>query len=71
VSHHKRLGLLERITGRDPVSFGLPEWLMPDQVDETYFHLLPRGTSEIAVEEAHELAVIFGENGELAAERLS
>jgi hypothetical protein len=44
---------------------------MPDQVDETYFHLLPRGTSEIAVEEAHELAVIFGENGELAAERLS
>ena len=49
VSHHERLGLLERITGRDPVSFGTPEWLMPDQVDETYFRLLPSGVSEITV----------------------
>jgi hypothetical protein len=71
VSHRERLGLVQRITGRDPVSFGAPEWLMPDQVDETYFRLLPSGASEITSEEAHELAVIFGENGELAAERLS
>jgi hypothetical protein len=29
-----------------------------------------RGTGEITAEEAHELAVIFGKDGELAAERL-
>jgi hypothetical protein len=38
VSHRERLGLVQRITGHEPV---------------------------------RELAVIFGENGELAAERLS
>jgi hypothetical protein len=70
VSHRERLGLVQRITGRDPVSFGTPEWLTPDQVDETYFRLLPSGASEITAEEQHELAVIFGEDGELAAERL-
>ena len=71
VSHHERLGLLERITGRDPVSFGASEWLTPDQVDETYFRLLPSGAGGITAEEQRELAVIFGENGELAAERIS
>ena len=71
VSHHERLGLLERITGRDPVSFGTPEWLMPDQVDETYFRLLPSGASEITPEEIAELTVVFGPGGEMAAERLS
>ncbi len=44
---------------------------MPDQVDETHFRLLPSGASEITAEEQCELAVIFGENGELAAERMS
>ena len=43
VSRHERMGLVQRITGRDPVSFGTPEWLMPDQVDETYVRLLPTG----------------------------
>jgi hypothetical protein len=71
VSHHGRLGLVLKITGRDPVSFGTPEWLIPDQVDETYLRLLPSGASEITAEEQRELAVIFGEGGELAAERLS
>jgi hypothetical protein len=71
VSHHERLGLVQRITGRDPVSFGTSEWLMPDQVDETYFRLLPTGSGEITIEEIAELASIFGENGELSAERLS
>jgi hypothetical protein len=42
-----------------------------DQVDETYFNRLPTGRSEITAEEAHELAVIFGKGGELAAEPLS
>ena len=71
VSRHERMGLVQRITERDPVGFGSPEWLMPDQIDETYFRLLPSGASEISVEEVQELAVIFGEGGELAAERLS
>jgi hypothetical protein len=71
VSHHERLGLIQRITGRDPVSFGSPEWLMPDQIDETYFRLLPSGVSEITAKEAQELAFVFGEGGELMAERLS
>jgi hypothetical protein len=31
----------------------------------------PSGEGEISAEEAHELAVIFGKDGELAAERLS
>jgi hypothetical protein len=71
VSHHERLGLVQRIIGRDPVSFGSPEWLMPDQIEETYFRLLPSGASEITAEDQRELAVIFGEGGELMAERLS
>jgi hypothetical protein len=71
VSRQERLGLVQRITGRAPVRFGTPEWLMPDQVDETYFRLLASGASEITAEEAHELAVIFGKGGELAAELLS
>jgi hypothetical protein len=37
------VSLVQRITVRDPVTFGLPEWLMLDQVDETYFQLLPSG----------------------------
>ena len=71
VSQHEQMGLVQRITGRDPVSFGTPEWLVPDQVDDTYFKLLPTSRSEITAEEARELAVIFGKDGELAAERLS
>ncbi len=70
VSRHERLGLLQRITGRDPPSFGTPIWLMPDQVDETYVHLLPTGVSDIAVQEIAELSAIFGKDGEMAAERL-
>jgi hypothetical protein len=70
VSHHERLGLIQRITGRDPVSFGSPEWPMPDQIYETYFRLLPSGVSEITAKEAQELAFVFGVDGELPAERL-
>ena len=69
VSPHERMGLVQRITGRDPVSFGTPEWLMPDQVDE--IRLLPTGRGEISIEEIAELTRIFGKDGEMAAERLS
>lgn len=50
VSHHERL-VVQRITGRDPVNFGTPEWLKPDQIDETYFRLLPAGIGEITAKE--------------------
>jgi hypothetical protein len=71
VSYHERLAAMQRIRRADVVGFGEVEWLTHEQVDETYFNLLPTGSSEITAEEAHELAVIFGKDGELAAERLS
>ena len=51
-----------------PAEFSAVEWLQPDQVDEAYFDLLPSKTSEMTIEE---IAELFGEDGELAAERLS
>jgi hypothetical protein len=70
-SHHERKVVMQRIRRVPTVAFDAPDWIDPQQVDETYFKILPTGRSEISVEEAHELAVIFGKNGELAAERLS
>ena len=46
-------------------------WLAPEQVDETYFNLLPAKASEITIEEIAELSAVFGEGGEMQAERLS
>lgn len=71
VSHHERLGLVQRLRRPDPIVLGMPEWLMPDQIDEAYVQLLPSGASEISAEEIAELAVIFGEGGEMAAQLLS
>jgi hypothetical protein len=71
VSHHERLAAMQRLRRADVGTFGEVEWLTPDQVDETYFKILPTGRCEITAEEAHELAVIFGKDGELAAEQLS
>jgi hypothetical protein len=71
VSHHERLAAMQRLRRADVGTFAEVEWLTQDQVDDTYFRLLPTGVTEITVEEAHELAVIFGKDGELAAERLS
>ncbi len=47
------------------------EWLEPDQVDEAYWRLLPSGVGEITIEEIAELSAVFGEGGEMQAERLS
>ena len=58
------------LAGRDPASFGTPEWLMPDQVDELYLRLLPTDATQISLEEIAELTRIFGKDGEMAAERL-
>jgi hypothetical protein len=71
VSRHERRAALHKIRRSVPVSFGAVEWLEPDQVDETYFKLLPAKASEITIEEIAELSSVFGEGGELQAERLS
>jgi hypothetical protein len=71
VSHHDRLAAMQWIGRADVVTFAPVTWLTPDQVDETYFKILPTGASEITAEEVRELAVIFGKDGELPAERLS
>jgi hypothetical protein len=71
VSRHQRVGLIQTIEERDPLLLGPPEWLTAEQIDEAYIELLPAKASEITAEEIAELAAIFGEDGEMAAERLS
>ena len=71
VSRHERVGLVQRIRRRDPLSLTSPEWLTAEQIDEKYSCLLPSRKSEITADEIAELASIFGEDGEMAAERLS
>jgi hypothetical protein len=70
VSRHERRAALQRIR-RVGVSFGAVEWFEPDQVDQTFFNLLPEKASEITFEEIAELSAVFGEGGEMQAERLS
>jgi hypothetical protein len=70
VSHHERRGVIQRIRRTIPVSFGAVEWLHPDQLDETYFKILP-AAGEITLDEIAELSAIFCKDGEMAAERLS
>jgi hypothetical protein len=71
VSHRERLGVMRRLRRTPGPVFMPPEWLRPEFLDETYFRLLPSGASEVTTEEAEMLAVIFGEDGELPARRLS
>jgi len=71
VSRSERLGLLQRIEARDPLRLGPPEWLQADQIDEAYLGLLPSRSGEITADETAELMLIFGEGGEMEAERLS
>ena len=68
--HEKRLAM-QKIVREVPVDFGPVVWLAPEQVDHTYFNLLPAKTSEITIEEIAELSAVFGEGGEMAAQRLS
>jgi hypothetical protein len=67
VSHHKRMAVIRRIHRTPALSFGPPEWLPADALDETYFRLLPSGQSTVTPEEAAMLATIFAEDGELPA----
>jgi hypothetical protein len=71
VSRHERVGLMQRIRRRDPLSLTSPEWLTADQIAETYSNLLPAKASEISIEEIAELSAVFGADGEMPAERSS
>ena len=62
---------MQRIRRRDPLSLTSPEWLTAEQIDETYSSLLPSRKGEITADEVAELTSIFGEDGEMAAEKLS
>jgi hypothetical protein len=71
VSRQQRLGVIRRI-GRTPaIAFAPAEWLAPDAIDEHYFRLLPVGQGAVTAEEAAMLANVFGEDGELPAQRLN
>ena len=70
VSRQERVGLVQRIRRREPLRLTSPEWLT-GEIDERYSSLLPSKKSEITADEIAELASIFGEDGEMAAERLS
>jgi hypothetical protein len=63
------VGLVQRIRRRDPLSLTSPELLTAKQIDETYSSLLPSRKSEITIEEIAELSAVFGEDGEMTAER--
>jgi hypothetical protein len=63
----QRMAVIRRIRRTPALSFGPPEWLAADALDETYFRLLPSGQSTVTAEEAAMLAAVFGEDGELPA----
>ena len=71
ISYHERLAAMQRFRRAPVVTFEPVEWLTNEQVEEAYFKLLPTGASAITIEEIAELSAVFGEGGELAAERLS
>ncbi len=69
VSFHEHRAAIQKI--RRGGGFDAVEWLEPDQVDDAYWRLLPTGAGEITIDELAELSAIFGEGGEMQAERLS
>ena len=71
VSHRERLGVIRRIRRTPSIAFTPPEWLGADAIDEHYFRLLPVGQTAVTAEEAAMLADVFGEDGELPAQRLN
>ena len=71
VSHHERSGVIRRIRRTPSIAFTPPEWLGADAIDEHYFRLLPVGQNAVTAEEAAMLADVFGEDGELPAQRLN
>ena len=72
VSGSERLGVLQRILRKGgEVDFPPLEWLSPEQMNPTYWTLLPRREESVTVEEAAALTLIFAEHGELPAQRMN
>ena len=70
VSRAERIGVISRIHRKPELRFDPPMWVPEEYLDPTYFRLLPTGESIVSAEEAAELALIFGETGELPAKRV-
>lgn len=72
VRRGERAALMQRISRADAkVNFGAVQWLMPEQVDETYFRLLQPATASLTGDEIADLETTFGRDGELEAQLLS
>ena len=71
VSRQQRVGVMRRIRRTPLLAFAPAEWLAADAIDAHYFRLLPVGQTTVTAEEAAMLADIFGEDGELPAQRLN
>jgi hypothetical protein len=71
VTQEECLGVTQRIRRTSALSFGEPEWLPAESLDDAYFRLLPTGENEVTEMEAKTLAVVFGENGEMPARPLT
>jgi hypothetical protein len=71
VSRHERIGLVQRVRNREPLTLTSPEWLQADQLDEAYSALLPSKTSEMTAAEIEMLTATFGDGGEMHAKRAS
>ena len=61
------MAVIRRIRRTPALSFGPPEWLPADALDDAYFRLLPSGQSTVTAEEAAVLAAVFAEDGKLPA----
>jgi hypothetical protein len=67
ISYRERLGVIRRIRRTPVTSFGPPEWLPAESIDEGYARMLPSGQTTVTEEEAALLKAIFSEDGELPA----
>jgi hypothetical protein len=67
----ERLAFLQRVRREPSLSFGGLECVKPRDIDPAYWSVLPTCEETVAVLEAASLAVIFGDDGELPAQKLS
>lgn len=72
ISHVRgeRLVFMQRIDRQPALSFGGLECVKPRDIDSAYWSLLPAREETVSPEEAKELERIFGEHGELPAQKL-
>ncbi|MGO9459209.1 MAG: hypothetical protein ACLP1W_03630 [Rhodomicrobium sp.] len=72
VSRGEKRGVMRRINRTEgSISFGAHEWLGSDDIDGTFFSVLPSRTDSLSAEEAAMLNDIFGEDGEMPASKIS